>query len=45
MSIYHFTYKTKSLNERYYVGRHSTNNIDDNYIGSGLWVKQTWKTF
>jgi len=39
MSIYHFIYKTKHKNGKYYIGRHSTYNINDGYIGSGKWVK------
>lgn len=36
---YNFTYRTISDSGKYYVGRHSTDNIDDGYQGSGKWVK------
>ena len=35
----HFIYKTTHKNGKYYIGRHSTDNIDDGYIGSGKWPK------
>jgi len=36
---YHFIYKTTSSSGKYYIGRHTTNNINDGYFGSGKWVR------
>jgi len=37
--MYHFIYKTTHDSGKYYVGRHSTKNIDDGYLGSGKWIR------
>ena len=39
---YHFIYKTTNiLNGSYYIGMHSTNNINDGYLGSGKRIKRS----
>lgn len=35
----HFIYKTSSASGKYYIGRHSTEKLDDGYFGSGKWVR------
>ena len=43
MSHFHFTYVTTNDRGHYYVGRHSTTDLDDGYLGSGNWVRHSLK--
>lgn len=43
---YHLIYKTINLkNNKYYIGCHSTNNINDTYLGSGKALKRAIKKY
>lgn len=43
---YHYTYQIKNLvNKKTYVGRHSTDNINDGYMGSGKILKRAIKLY
>jgi len=44
--MYHFTYITINLlNDRCYAGIHSTDNLDDYYIGSGTLLNKDIKEY
>jgi hypothetical protein len=44
--MYHFIYRTTNLtNGKYYIGRHSTKNINDGYIGSGRYFVNAVKKY
>lgn len=39
---YHYIYKTTNLkNEKFYVGMHSTDNLNDGYLGSGIRLRRS----
>lgn len=43
---YHFTYKTiNTVNSKYYYGVHSTDNLNDNYKGTGKALKSAFKKY
>ena len=44
MEKLHFVYKTVHDDGFFYIGRHSTTNIDDGYLGSGTWVSRATKS-
>jgi hypothetical protein len=42
----HIIYKiTNMVNGKYYVGRHSTTDINDGYMGSGIWIKNAIRKY
>lgn len=41
---YFFIYKTTNLiNGKYYIGMHATNNLEDDYLGSGTYLRRSVK--
>jgi group I intron endonuclease len=46
MKKYYYIYETKNiLNNKLYVGFHSTDNLEDNYLGSGRFLKRAIRKY
>lgn len=44
--IYHFVYKTtNTITNKFYIGKHSTTNLDDGYLGSGIVLSRAIKKY
>lgn len=46
MKIYNYVYKiTNNINGKIYVGKHSTDNLNDSYMGSGKLIKLAYNKY
>lgn len=44
--MYYIIYKiTNKINNKYYIGKHKTDNINDSYMGSGVYLKRAMKKY
>lgn len=44
--MYHFIYKVTNLvNGKWYIGKHSSRNLDDGYLGSGIAIRKAVEKF